>query len=209
MAIRKLKFFANLDREEAWLNQMAAEGQLLTRARTLYTFEPVNHESAVVRVDYRPSMKRADFEDYVRLFDDSGWRHLDGTRNGGPQYFASFSDDTNADIFSDPASKAQRYLRSITACGLILLPFLSVVFTLSAQGNLWPNASSSPADWYLTPGLWDMRGADFLGAFLFETIFVAFRVGGPLLILGFCFYLVSLMMYQYMLYRRSATCKAV
>lgn len=209
MTIRKLKVFADIDKEEAWLNQMAAEGQLLTRARVLYTFEPISHGSTVVRVDYRPSMNHADFEDYSRLFEDSGWRHVDGSRHGGQHYFASVSDDANADIFSDSASKAQRYLRSITTYGLVLLPFLAFVIILSAQGNLWPNASGSPRDWYLTPGLWNMQGAEFLGAFLFETIFVAFRVGGPLLLLGFCLYCASLMIYQYVLYRRATARRAV
>ena len=179
MKTRKLKFILDFDKEEAWLNQMAAEGYLPVGATgPLYTFEPVEPATAVVRVDYRPPMKRPDFADYVNLFEDSGWRHLAGSHHGGPQYFASFSSDAETDIFSDTASKAQRYRRSITVYGLVSTPVLAVVIALWIQGTIGLRTLTSPKDWYLTPGLWQMQGPEFVGAFLFETIFVLFRIAG-------------------------------
>jgi hypothetical protein len=202
VTIRKLRFFADFDKEEAWLNQMVSQGQLLVRARFPYVFEPVDPGSATVRVDYRPSMSPSDFEDYVRLFEDAGWRHLDGSRRGGPQYFASYSTDADADIFSDSTSKAQRYQRSIATYGMVLLPLLIVFFVPLSRGDLWPFTGGSPSDWYLTPGLWRLQGAEFWRAFLFESVFVVFRAGAPLLLLALCLGGAVLAAYQYVLYRR-------
>ena len=204
MKTRKLKFILDFDKEEAWLNQMAAEGYLPVGATgPLYTFEPVEPATAVVRVDYRPPMKRPDFADYVNLFEDSGWRHLAGSHHGGPQYFASFSSDAKTDIFSDTASKAQRYRRSIAIYGLVSTPVLAVVIALWIQGTIGLRTLTSPKDWYLTPGLWQMQGPEFVGAFLFETIFVLFRIGGPLLLVGFCLYCLTAMAYQTRLHRKA------
>lgn len=199
--MRKFKFFLNFGKEENWLNQMVAEGHLLISARMLYNFSPITPGSTVVRIDYRPSMTRSDFADYVSLFTDSGWRHLDGTRSGGPQYFASLSADADAEIFSDTVSKAQRYRRSISVHALLLVPLLIIVLNPELREAVF----ASPREWYFTPGLWDMQGADFIRAFLFETVFVVFRVGMPLLLMGFCMYGIVVIIYQYALYRKAKT----
>lgn len=203
MTIKKLKVFVDFDKEEAWLNQMAAQGHLLSKADFRYTFTPIQPGSATVRLDYRPSMSRSDFHDYLKLFEDAGWQHLDGSKGGGPQYFASFSADANADIFSDAASKAQRYRRSITSRSAILIPFLVIVYFLWTQGIGGSGTIASPKDWYLTPGLWDLQGAEFVRAFLFETFFVVGRVGGPLVLAVACVVLAAQMATQYVLYRRA------
>ncbi len=203
--MRKLRFFVNFDKEEAWLNRMAAAGSLLTKARAVYTFVPVTPKSVVVRIDYRPAMSRLDFDDYLKLFEDFGWRHVCGSRSGGPQYFASFSQDANADIFSDQSSKAQRYRRSIAYHAAVLVPFLAVVIALWQQGTIGLGVLGTPRDWYLTPGLWDKQGLEFLASFLFETPFVLLRTAGPFLLPAFCVIITAQIAYQYLLYRRTVT----
>ena len=180
--MRTLRFFVDFDKEEAWLNAMAADGHLVTSTGPVYSFAPVTPGGAVVRIDYRPSMRRVDYDDYVSLFADAGWRHLAGARSGGPQYFASVAPRPDAEIFSDPHSKAQRYRRSIANRSALLLLLLTFVLALTNQGTLGADVLASPRDWYLTPGLWDLQGADFVAAFLFETPFVLLRVGGPILL---------------------------
>lgn len=199
--MKKLKFFLDFDKEESWLNQMADEGFLLTKTGVAYRFSAIGPKSAVIKVDHRPAMSETDFADYLTLFSDAGWRHQAGTRHGGPQYFASFSGDANAEIFSDTDSRAQRYRRSIATYGLLFLPFAVLVFVLWAQGNLF----QAPGDWYLTPGLWDKQGAEFIGAFVFETPFVLVRAIGPLLLVAFCVYLIAVMAYQWTLFRRATS----
>ena len=205
--MRKLRLFVDLDKEEAWLNRMAAAGLLVRKAGPVYSFAPVAPGGAVVRIDYRPSMSRADFDDYVGLFADAGWRHLAGARSGGPQYFASFASSTaprtSTDIFSDAHSKAQRYRRSITNRLAVLLPLVTFVLAMWSQGTIGLDTFASPRDWYLTPGLWEKRGADLVGALLVETPFVVLRVGGPVLLVVTAVVLVVQVAQQCVLYRRA------
>src|SRR5690625_7529855 len=120
--MNKLKVFWNFDKEERWLNEMAAQGQLISRAGLRYAFTPLSPSAGLVRVDYRPSMSEEDFADYVRLFRDAGWGHRAGARRGGGQYFVSFSTEAVVDVFSDVEHEAQGYRGSDAAhTGLLLL----------------------------------------------------------------------------------------
>ena len=205
--MRKLRLFLDFNREEEWLNREAGEGHLLSRVDTpVYWFREVDPGTAVVRIDYQPSMSESDYNDYVSLFADSGWQLLSGPRKqrsshkAGPEYFVSFDKDSSADIFSDTSSRAERYKRSATRLytlgGLLLI--LSVAI-LSAGGDLF-----SPQEWYRTPGLWDLSGLDFLGRFLFETLFVVVpRVGAQLLLLASTAACLLGAVYQWVLYRRA------
>lgn len=201
--MKRFKMFADFDKEEAWLNRMAAAGHLLVSSGLVYTFAPIAPGSAVVRVDYRETMKAADFDDYRNLFHDAGWQHLAGTRSSGAQYFASFSGDAHAEIFSDAASKAQRYKRAIAMHSAVLLPLLIIVTSLFSTGALAIDMPFAPRGWYLTPGLWQMQGAEFARAFLFETPFVLLRTGAPMLLIAGCLVLALSIGYLYLLYRRT------
>lgn len=194
--MRIFKVFADFDKEEAWLNRRAAEGWLVVKTGLFYTFTPIAPGSAIVRVDYRPGMSAADFDDYRNLFWDAGWQHVAGTRGSGAQYFASFSGDADADIFSDSTSKAQRHRRAMVTTALLVLPFLAVTLALWAQGAL-------SVELYLTPGLWEMQGWQFVRAFAFETPFALMRLAFPLLLIGSCVVGAAQIVYQWVLYRRA------
>ncbi|MBG6238521.1 hypothetical protein IWX78_001493 [Mycetocola sp. CAN_C7] len=201
--MRIFKMFVDFDKEEAWLNEMAGRGQLVTRAGLLYTFAPIPPGSAVIRVDHQPSMKAEDFDDYRSLFADAGWQHLAGTRGGGEQYFASFSGEPNVDIFSENGSKAQRYRRAIATTSALLLPLFTITVALWSVWREGIGNLLSPRDWYLTPGLWQREGWEFARAFAFETPFVALRVGGPAFLIASCLVMLALIAYQSVLYRRA------
>ncbi len=119
----------------------------------------------------------------------------------GPQYFVASSARADPDIFSDRAFRAQRYQRSITAQSALFVPLLVVTFILWTNGTLF----SSPSQWYLNPGLWQIQGLDFIRAFSFETAFVVVRVGGPLLLLAVGLYGAATAVYQSILYRKEIT----
>ncbi|TQO19908.1 uncharacterized protein DUF2812 [Rhodoglobus vestalii] len=197
------KLFVDFDKEERWLNSMAAKGQLLAKAGLLYSFTPIVPGSAVVRIDYRPSMSADDFDDYRSLFWDAGWQHLSGSRSSGNQYFASTGGDENAEIFSEAGSKAQRYRRAIRVSSAVVFPFLVVTFVLFSSGSAMIKTLFSPGNWYLTPGIWEKEGGELLGAFLFETPFVALRVGGPILLIAAVFVMLAMIAYQSFRYRRA------
>jgi hypothetical protein len=201
--VKALRTFINFDNEEAWLNQMANEGQLLRKAGFLYSFDRVEPGTATVRVDYRQQMTRDNFEDYRTLFSDAGWVHLAGSRSGGPQYFATFSGSADADIFSETASKAQRYRQAITMGAALLLPLIVVIIALASVGSITLDSFISPRDWYLTQGLWQMGGWEFVRAFLFETPFVVLRIGAPFLLVAASLALLARTACQIVLYRRT------
>jgi ABC-type sugar transport system permease subunit len=200
-----IRFFVDFDKEERWLDRMAAEGRLMTKRGLVYTSTPIEPGSAVVRIDYRPRMSAADFDDYRQLFADAGWRHLSGTRTSGTQHFASTTADADADIFSDARSRAQRYKRALEVNAVALLPLLVVVSALVSTRDSGFHAILRPEEWYLTPGLWEMQGSRFVGAFLFETVFVVMRVGLPLLLVVACAVMLATAIRQGILYRRAVS----
>jgi hypothetical protein len=198
-----LKFFVDFDKEEAWLNRMASEGHLIAKAGPLYRFTPIAPGSAVVRIDYRSSMSPSEFSDYVTLFSDAGWQHRSGSRTSGSQYFAAHGGNERAEIFSDAASKAQRYRRALGVSAALALPFLVVVFSLWSAGSPAFETLFSPSQWYQTPGIWQKQGWELVGALLFETPFVVLRIGGPVLLMAVCVLMLALVAYQGVLYGRS------
>ncbi|MGO1544030.1 MAG: DUF2812 domain-containing protein [Gulosibacter sp.] len=198
--MKKFRVFTNFDHEEAWLNDMAQQGHILQHAGFRYEFAQLPEGSAapVIRVDYRPEMSEQDHTDYVTLFEDAGWRHLDGSRKGGAQYFAQHSPNADAEIFSDAESKAKRYQRAIAARSTALFVLVIAAVILLQSGNLF----TSPASWYLTPGIWEMEGIEFVNAFAFESIFVFFRNILPILIIALCAVLLWQTARQYLLMRQ-------
>jgi len=197
------KLFVDFDKEEDWLNHMAAEGHLVRKAGPLYSFTPIAPGSAVVRIDYRPSMSAADFDDYKSLFSDAGWQHLSGSRTSGNQYFASTGGRGNDEIFSEAGSKAQRYRRALGVNASLTISFLVVLILVWSGSDMFDNLFS-PSQWYLTPGLWEKQGWRFLGSFLFETPFVATRLAIPIVLIGGCLAMLGILTYQSILYRRAS-----
>jgi hypothetical protein len=109
--MRKIKFFTNFDKEEKWLNEMAKQGYQFKNKSVGYEFQPSKPENAVIKMDYRTFKKQEDFQDYCALFEDSGWKHIAGSKSSGYQYFKKAGEHGSADIFSDVDSKAGRYKR--------------------------------------------------------------------------------------------------
>ncbi|MFZ7942950.1 DUF2812 domain-containing protein [Neobacillus sp. 19] len=173
--MRKLKYFLDLEKEERWLNQMAAEGYELVGKSMGYKFHKAKPENSNIKIDYRIFKKQADFVDYITLFEDCGWKHVAGTKGSGTHYFKRASNMADEDIFSDIDSKAGRYKRlsdmymSLAACYLPI--FAALVMTNAIDTGAFLN----PKQLYLTPGLWEKEGSAFWGSFLFETPFAFFR----------------------------------
>ncbi len=173
--MRKMKFFADLDQEERWLNDMAKQGYVLSGKSFGYTFEQVEHNDAVIRIDYRTFQRKDDFHDYVALFEDSGWTHLAGTRHSGTQYFMKNKASSSDDIFSDIDSKAGRYKRFADMWASISAGFIPILFVFYITDTVNPARILDPKSLYYTPGLWEKAGWDFWFSFLFETPFALIR----------------------------------
>jgi len=174
----KLKFFLDFEKEEKWLEKMSEEGWLLRKRSLLYHFEQVEPKKREIRIDYREFGSKKDFENYKAIFEDSGWKHLSGTKSSGSQYFLKVSEDSAGEIFSDELSKAGRYKRLADAwvtMAIVFLPFLVMALTGNYAWNDRAAALLLPKEWFLTPGLWDLKGAEFVRAFLFELPFALLR----------------------------------
>lgn len=178
--IRKFRVFHNFDKEEQWLNDMVKRGYILTNKKLCYKFEMIDPDQRIgpIKVDYRTFQRREDYEDYLALFEDSGWKHIAGTRSSGEQYFAKVDSDSDGheEIFSDEASKAARYKRLYEMWLTLAFTYLPVMIVMLATDLLDFETLLNPKLWYFTPGLWESTGVSFWRAFLFETPFALFRV---------------------------------
>ena len=192
-----LKIFINYSKEEKWLNEMSKKGYEVTSNSFGYTFRSINPDDITYRIDYRTFKNKKDFIDYCTIFEDSGWKHILGSKYSGKQYFKKVSDKCDEDIFSDNISKANRYKRAsniwlrFSRIYLVLL----IVFALTGVINI--NAFINPKELYLTPGLWEETGIRFLIKFLFETPFALGR--------GFIWlvYPISILIYFYCILKAS------
>ncbi|WP_100402750.1 DUF2812 domain-containing protein [Bacillus sp. FJAT-42315] len=163
--MKKFKMFFDIEKEEKWLNEQLQKGYRCTNISRLgiYTFEKTD-KRYVMRLDYQDYLPKKKFKDYTEIYEDFGWICIQGTRLGGIQYWQKENDDQN-EIFSDRQSKSNYYKRWMGySSGLgILLLFFSYMFY-------------KDSGLYLTEGLWNMKGALFWKAFLFETPFVLLRL---------------------------------
>ncbi len=174
--MKVFKYFVDFSKEERWLQSMLEKGYVLTKKSWLYEFQHCDDKTATVRVDYRTFTNDSEFESYKTLFADSGWKLLAGTKHSGTQYFLQQGKKSD-DIFSDAYSRAGRYRRLSDTCLAPLVVFFGLfVITLnSTGGNL--AYFFNPKGWYVTPGLWELNGTEFLYSFLFETPFALLRGG--------------------------------
>ncbi len=89
--------------------------------------------------------------------------------------------------------------RATPSVSVMLAPFLTLAILLIAQSALDLN----PDAIYLKPGLWELEGATFWRAFLFETPFALLRVCTPLPLLGSCAFFGVILLRQWRLYRQT------
>ncbi|HIY59032.1 MAG TPA: DUF2812 domain-containing protein, partial [Candidatus Tetragenococcus pullicola] len=167
--MKKWKFFLDLDKEEKWLNEMAKQGWILARKSLRYKFE--RGEEKLIKIDYRTFKSKKDLEDYLLLFEDSGWTHLAGDKSSGRQYFMKEDSNANDDIFSDQRSKAERYKRMADGWLNLAISYIPIAVTLYLTKFADFESILNPKSLYLTPGLWELTGLSFWKAFLFETPF--------------------------------------
>jgi len=201
--MRKFKLFINFHKEEKWLADMAMQGWQLKKLWFGYTFEPAPPQQTNIKIDYRHFKSQQDFLDYCSLFEDSGWQHISGTKNSGNQYFRQVGENSHEDIFSDDVSRAGRYQRLANTMLFIAIMFTPLVIIAIQQGTFGLEAFTNPRGLYLTPGLWEMSGAQFWRAFLFETPFAFMRGFSMSLSLLFALAYVLITIRSWALYKKA------
>ena len=154
---------------------MVRSGYQLHSTRLGYKFHPAPPQAVTIRIDYRQFHSKQNFVEYRTLFEDSGWKHLAGTKYSGAQYFQKVNPHGTDDIFSDASSRAGRYKRLADMWFAIAIIYLPFILIGSFTGNLIPYNFFNPRSWFLTPGLWELYGEEFTRRFLFELPFALGR----------------------------------
>jgi len=124
------------EKEELWLREMAKQGLHLVELKYLgqYFFRSGEPSDTVYRLDYQKSPKK-EKDAYLQLFKDSGWEHV-GSRAGWQYFRKPFSPGEPEEIFTDTASKVEKYQRQIG--GLII--FIPIYMMLMMNIDFSPNS---------------------------------------------------------------------
>lgn len=163
--MKVFKCFFDIEKEEKWLNEQLEKGYRCTKISGLgmYTFEKTN-KRYVIRLDYQDYLSKGKFQDYKGLYEDFGWNFIKGSSFGGIQYWQKEADGQN-EIFSDRQSTNNFYKRvMVYTFGIGILLLFACYMPYKDSGL------------YLTEGLWNMEGALFWKALIFETPFVLLRL---------------------------------
>lgn len=169
--MKKFKYYFDLDKEEKWLNDLAEKGWILSGKKWRYTFNKVKDENRALKIDYRTFKSKKDWEDYILLFRDSGWKLIAGTYRSRKHYFEQIDEQATEDIFSNAFSKAERYKRMSELLKSLAIAYflLYVQFLYNKSSGI--NLTLNPKSFFYTPGLWELSGSAFWKAFLFESPF--------------------------------------
>lgn len=184
--MRKFRIFLDFEAEEEFLCNMAKQGHILKKYSVFgfYHFEDGVAENLEYKIDYRIFKKKDEFENYITLFEDAGWKHICGTIRSGGQYFLPAKEKAGKEIFSDSQSAASRYKILYNVCKLNVSCFFCyfLAILISVQFN-FANLG------FLTPGLWERTGRDFWSGFFFELPFVLLRILPPIIfaVVAICF----------------------
>lgn len=169
------KIFINNLKEEAWITQMANDGWLIERMGLAYTFRKVDKKQYNIKMDYRLFTKQEDFEEYVTMYEDFGWKHIAGGKSSGSQYFVHDKLGEKIELFSDEDSQKAKIMRIRKMLRQTLTITLVFFIILLSQKHITISALLNPKELYLTPDLWNMTGSEFWSAFWLETPFALFR----------------------------------
>jgi len=173
--MKAYKVFINNLKEEAWIKDMASNGWLIDKIGIAYTFKKVEKKQYNVKMDYRLFKKQEDFEAYITMYEDFGWKHIAGGKSSGSQYFIHEKLGEQMELFSDEESQKARIMRMRKMLRQSLAVTLVFFIVLLSQKYITISTLLNPKELYLTPDLWNMTGSEFWSAFWFETPFVLFR----------------------------------
>jgi hypothetical protein len=112
--IKKFRWFWSWqdDKEEQWLGEMAWQGLHLIKPDYFgqYYFTKGKPQEVAYRLDFVTLSNKK--EDYYQLFRDAKWEHVG--EMGGWQYWRKpVENGKTPEIFTDSASKVQKYLRML------------------------------------------------------------------------------------------------
>lgn len=109
----------SFDKEEKWLNEMAAKGQVLVSIGFCkYTFENCVPGEYNVRLELLENVPtHEDSQQYIRFIEETGAEHIGSIMRW--VYFRKKTTEGEFNLFSDNASRIQHLNRILTIIGVI------------------------------------------------------------------------------------------
>ena len=135
MKTKMVNFFNDYEKEENWLNSMAAKGWHLTHTDSpSYTFEeglPGEYIYRTALLDHMPN--HPDTIDYIRLMEETGAEHVGSIWRWA--YFRKKASDGEFEIYTDIESRINHYKRVERLLFWYVVPnFISLVLQLPIAG---------------------------------------------------------------------------
>ena len=121
------------DKEERWLERMAASGWHLVSSSFIYEFERGAPAQVRYRLDYPP--QQPELDEYLRLCRDAGWERVCDCC--GWQYFRTASPEV-PEIYTDMTSRVAKYRRLFAICLML------AITTIAANISSLTDTSSGP-----------------------------------------------------------------
>lgn len=185
-------FFVDIEKIQRFIDDYREKGYKLEKVETnwfKYTFVKCRDTFIPkVQIDYRTFSKKDEYENYVAMYEDAGWKLISGDFYSGTHFFEQINENTSEDIFSDKESYSKLYGRLFKYALFVFLICIIWFFTLIKVYDF--SMLTHPKDLFLTPGLWEATGIRFLAGFIFELPFVIWRNGA--FIIWMAFLIISL-----------------
>ncbi|MBU9724223.1 MULTISPECIES: DUF2812 domain-containing protein [Bacillaceae] len=140
---RVIKFFINFEKEEAWLNEMAAKGlHLVHYTFGKYVFEEGKPGEYIYRLELLDNLPfHPESKDYLRFMEDNGVKHIASIFRW--VYFRKKAADGPFDIYSDHASRIAHYKRiCIFTVSILFINLMAALSNFSLGLGLHSTASS-------------------------------------------------------------------
>lgn len=154
------------EKEEKWLEQMAADGwHLESVGPFVYKFHRNAPERVVYRLDYKYTIDK-DYSEYSSIFRASGWELV--ARMSNWHYYRIKPENTNSpEIYNSGRAKAQKYRRLLIGL-LPLLPIYMVIFNPAMDMFRSSGSSTSP--------VFSLVIEIFLGVFCLFFVYAVIRL---------------------------------
>lgn len=109
----------SFDKEEKWLNEMAAKGLVLVAIGFCkYTFDDCMPGEYNVRLELLENVPvHAESQQYIKFLEDTGAEYLGSVMRWG--YFRKKTDDGEFDLYSDNPSRIVHLNRILTLIGIV------------------------------------------------------------------------------------------
>ena len=136
MRKRVIKLYANYEKEEVWLNQMAANGwHCIDYVLGRYTFEKGEPGAYIYRLQILDSFPgHQDSSEYLEFLAEAGIEHF--ASHGRWVYLRKKSENGPFELFSDRESRIEHYRKIIMM--LLPLALLNLSFGLGLLGHFMP-----------------------------------------------------------------------